>query len=189
MKNQTENTPDGYSSLSVSLHWVMLALIFAAYALMNLKGMFPSGSHEREMMANWHYTFGLSVLILVCVRIWARIAGPTPEVKPPIPGWQIDISNFMHTALYMLMIFLPVLGWLAVCAKGTVISFYGLELPSLVNENKEFFTLFKRIHERFATVGYFLIGLHAAAALFHHYFKRDKTMNLMVPWLRRRTGR
>jgi cytochrome b561 len=188
MNNELTSTKDSYSSLSVALHWLMLVLIVTTYALMDFKGIYPRGSYGREVMAAWHYTIGLSIFFLVLVRIWARVTNITPVINPPLPRLQIYLSLFVRFALYALMISLPVLGWLAISAKGTVIGFYGIELPTLVNKDKELFTLFKRIHESLAMIGYFLIGLHAAAALFHHYFKRDNTLTLMVPWLRRRTG-
>ena len=186
MNNQFENTPAGYSSLSVALHWLMLVLIIATYALMDLKGIFPRGSHEREVMAAWHYTCGLTVFVWVWVRLAARFIGTSPVVKPPMPAAQIMLSKLVHLALYALMVCLPVLGWLAISAKGTVIEVYGIALPTLVGHDKELFSLLKRLHETLATVGYFLVGLHAAAALFHHYFKRDNTLGLMVPRLRQR---
>jgi len=184
MNKQLYNTSAGYSSLSLSIHWIMLALIVASYASMDLKGLYPRGIHESEVML-WHYTCGLTVFFWVWIRLAARCIGTSPVVNPPMPAAQIILSKFVHLALYALMICLPMFGWLEISAQGAVLGFYGLELPTLVDKNKELFHLFKRLHEILATVGYFLIGLHAAAALFHHYFKCDNTLSLMVPRLRR----
>lgn len=187
MNSTFANSKTGYSSLIVVLHWLMLLMIVATYAMMNLKGMYPRGSHAREVMATWHYLLGMTVFALIWVRLVARTQGVTPEVNPPLPALQITLSKFVHWAIYALMIFLPVLGWLTVSAKGGVIPFWGLELPALVDKNKEMAMLFKNIHGSLATLGYFLVGLHAAAALFHHFFKRDNTLSLMIPSLRKRT--
>jgi cytochrome b561 len=54
-------------------------------------------------------------------------------------------------------------------------------LPALTGKNEGLANVYKDIHENLATVGYFLIGLHAAAALYHHYVKRDNTLRLMWP--------
>jgi cytochrome b561 len=80
----------------------------------------------------------------------------------------------MHFALYFLMIAMPLGGWLLLSAAGKPIPFFGLELPALVGASKSLATLIKEIHEVGGTVGYFLIGFHTAAALFHHYVLRDK---------------
>ena len=58
--------------------------------------------------------------------------------------------------------------------------FFGTELPALIGKSERLADLFKEIHEASATAGYFLVGLHAAAALYHHYFKRDNTLRLML---------
>ena len=88
----------------------------------------------------------------------------------------------MHFALYVLMIGLPLGGWLILSASGKPVPFFGLQLPALVGESKDLADLFKEIHETGATVGYFLIGLHAAAALYHHFFVRDDTLRRILPY-------
>jgi len=86
-----------------------------------------------------------------------------------------------HLALYALMIITPLLGWLTLSASGKPIPFFGLELPALTGENKELAKQLKEVHETIGTLGYFLIGLHVAAALYHHLVKHDNTMTRMLP--------
>ncbi len=173
------STKTGYGWLSVALHWLMLLLIIATYATMDLKSFFPRKSPTRESMAIWHYMLGLSVFFLVWLRLSIRFAGATPAIEPQLPAWQIQLANVMHWALYALMIGLPLLGWLTLSAKGTPVPFFGMELPALIGKSEELAKWFKEIHEAIATAGYFLIGLHAAAALYHHYLRRDNTLKLM----------
>jgi cytochrome b561 len=84
-------------------------------------------------------------------------------------------------ALYALLIALPVLGWITLSADGKVIPFFGLELPALVGQNKELADQMEDLHTTLGTAGYYLIGLHAAAALFHHYVRHDNTLERMLP--------
>jgi cytochrome b561 len=79
------------------------------------------------------------------------------------------------------MIGQPLLGWLILSANGDPIPFFGLQLPALIAENKDLVDVLKEVHETSGTVGYFLVGLHAAAALFHHYITRDNTLVRMLP--------
>jgi cytochrome b561 len=188
MNNKINNTSTGYGSLSVALHWLMFLLIVATFAMMELKGIYPRGSHGREIMAAWHFMLGMTVFALVWLRLVARSLGTDPEVNPPMPASQLLVSKFVHWSLYALMICLPILGWLTVSAKGGEIPFWGTHLPAIIGKDKDLSSLFKNIHQSIATLGYFLIGLHAVAALFHHYFKGDNTLILMVPKLRRRSG-
>ena len=125
---------------------------------------------------------GLSVFVLVWLRLLAaRMAGSAPLTEPDPPKWQKLSAKLMHFALYFLMIGMPLGGWLLLGAAGKPIPFFGLELPALVGESKSLATLIKEIHEVGGTVGYFLIGFHAAATLLHHYVLRDNTLRRIVP--------
>ncbi len=175
------NTESGYGSLSIGLHWLMLLLIAAVYACIELRGNFPKGSDIREGLKIWHFMLGLSILVLVLVRLAAHFTGPAPRIEPDPPKWQSLFAKLMHVALYALMIGMPLLGWLTLSAEGKLVPFFGLHLPSLVGESKSIAGWAKELHETIGTVGYFLIGLHAAAALFHHYVVRDNTLRRMLP--------
>jgi len=76
---------------------------------------------------------------------------------------------------------MPLAGWMLLSASGKPIPFFSLHLPALIHESKETASFIKEIHETGGTVGYVLIGLHAAAALFHHYVVRDNTLLRMLP--------
>lgn len=175
------NTATGYGGVSIALHWLMLVLLAAVYACMELRGYFPRGSAIREGMKTWHFMLGMAVLALVMVRLAARWAGPTPGIAPAPPAWQHRLAQLMHMGLYALMIGMPLLGWLTLSAQGKAVPFFGLQLPPLVAQSKELAELVKDVHEAGATAGYVLIGLHAAAALWHHYAVRDNTLRRMLP--------
>jgi superoxide oxidase len=175
------NTESRYGSLSLGLHWLMLLLIAAVYACIELRGNFPKGSDIREGLKTWHFMLGLSILVLVLVRLAAHFIGTVPRIEPDPPKWQSLFAKLMHIALYALMIGMPLLGWLTLSAEGKLVPFFGLQLPSLVGESKSIAGWAKELHETGGTVGYFLIGLHAAAALFHHYVVRDNTLRRMLP--------
>ena len=175
------NKPDRYGVLAIGLHWLMLLLLAAVYASMELRGIFPKGSALYNGMKMWHYMLGLSVFGLVWIRLAARWSTPAPAIRPALPPWQMRASFWMHVALYLLMIVMPLLGWLTLSAGGKPVPFFGLELPALIAESKANAKQIKDIHETIATAGYFLIGLHAAAALFHHYLVGDNTLKRMLP--------
>lgn len=175
------NNKNHYGSLSIGLHWLMVLLIVAVYACMELRGNFPNGSEMREGLKTWHFMLGLSVLVLVAIRAVVALTGTVPGIEPEPPKWQNGFAKLTHLALYALMIGLPLLGWLALSAEGKPIPFFGLQLPALIGEGKSAAEWTKEIHEAGGTVGYFLIGLHAVAALYHHYFVRDNTLQRMLP--------
>jgi cytochrome b561 len=175
------NTTQRYGTLSIGLHWLMLLLLIAVYATIELRGEFPKGSDARDMMKTWHFMLGLSVFVLVWIRLVANFMGPEPRIEPEPPRWQALIGKAMHLALYALMIGMPLAGWVLLSAEGEPIPFFGLHLPALVAASETLADTVKEIHEAGGTIGYFLIGLHAAAALFHHYSTRDNTLLRMLP--------
>lgn len=175
------NTVDRYGSLSIAMHWLMLLLLVAVYATIDLRGFYPRGSDPREAMKHWHFMLGLSVLVLVWLRLALRLWGPTPRIQPAIGVWQHRAAITMHVALYLFMVVMPLLGWLILSAEGKTIPFFGLEIPALVGTNEGLADWAEGIHETIGTVGYYLVGLHAAAGLLHHYVLRDNALLRILP--------
>jgi superoxide oxidase len=176
-----KNTEIRYGSLAIGLHWLMLLLFVAVYGTIELRELFEKGSDLREGLKTWHFMLGMLVFVLVWLRIAARLSGPTPAIQPEPPRFQELSAKLLHLALYLLMIGMPLTGWLLLSASGKPVPFFGLELPALIGQNKDFAGQIKELHETVGTAGYFLIGLHAAAALYHHYIVHDNTMTRMLP--------
>ena len=175
------NTSDRYGSLSIALHWLMFLLLVGVYSCIELRELFPKGSDPRNALKAWHFTLGLTIFGLVWLRLALRLFQVTPTINPPVPRWQHIISKTVHFALYAMMICLPVAGWLMLSGEGKPIPFWGFSLPPLIGENKELAETLEEIHETIGTVGYFLIGIHTLAALYHHYFMHDNTLQRMLP--------
>lgn len=175
------NTTSRYGTISIGLHWLTLVLLVAVYACIELRGSFPKGSDLREGLKTWHFMLGLSILVLVALRSAAYLSGAVPRIEPEPPKWQRLVAKLMHVALYVFLIGMPLLGWLALSAEGKPIPFFAWHLPPLVNPADAIAEWAKEVHEAGGTIGYFLVGLHAAAALFHHYVVRDNTLRRMLP--------
>ena len=170
-----------YHPALIGMHWLTLVLLVAAYALIELRGIFPKGSSAHDLMKTWHFMLGLAVWALVLVRLPLSLALHAPPITPTPPAWQHRLAQAMHVALYALLLALPLLGWLTLSAKGRPIPFFGLELPALLGPDKALAKSLEDVHETLGELGYWLIGLHAAAALYHHYLVRDDTLRRMLP--------
>jgi cytochrome b561 len=177
---QKSNHSTHYSKPVVFLHWLMLALMVTTYAAIELRELFPKGTESRELMKSLHFMFGLTVLISVSFRIYFRLSSTSPAITPAPSLITHRIAQAMHFVLYLLMIAMPIAGWLILSAAGKPIPFFGLELPPLVEENKELSKSIKSLHETAGSVGYFLIGIHAIAGLFHHYVVKDNTLKRIL---------
>lgn len=170
-----------FHPLSIGAHWLTVLLLVAVYALIELRGIYPKGSAGRDLMKSWHEMLGLAVLATVLVRLTLRAIYRAPAIQPPPPAWQVWGAKAMHMALYVFLVGMPLLGWLVVSAKGKPAPFFGLELPALIAPDKALARNLEQVHEIIGTLGYLLIGGHAAAALWHHYVRRDDTLLHMLP--------
>ena len=170
-----------YSRLSIAMHWLMLALLAGVYACIELRTFFEKGDPMREALKTWHFMLGLLVFALVWVRVAARLARPAPPITPTPPAWQHAAAAAMHVALYAFLIGMPLAGWVLLSASGKPIPFFGLELPALISPDKALASRIKEIHETVGEIGYWLVGLHALAALLHHYLLHDDTLRRMLP--------
>lgn len=187
-KNITERSHDRFHPLSIWMHWGMLILMVAVYALIEMRGIYPKGSSAREAMKDWHFMLGMLVFALVFARLLLHWIFRAPPIDPAPPAWQGFLARTMHIALYAFLVGMPVLGWLALNAKGRSVPFFGIPLPTLIGPNEALAGRYEDIHEIIGIVGYYLIGLHAAAALFHHYLLRDNALRRMLPWRRRESS-
>lgn len=172
------NTQERYGTASICLHWLMALLLVAVYATMELEEALPVGE---EAMEAWHYALGLGVLLLVVVRLALRLASPVPHIHPRPAAWQRALAKLTHLALYLFMVAMPVLGWLALSGEGETVRLPGLGWPiPLIPGVDESFDA-EELHETLAAIGYWLIGLHTIAALAHHYLIRDDALLRILP--------
>jgi cytochrome b561 len=177
----TAKSNETYSTGLIRLHWIMALLMVAVYATIEFREVFEKGSAPREALKSLHFMLGLSILALVAVRIFIRSRQAAPEIVPA-PHAMLHLgAKLGHAALYLFMICMPVAGWLILSASGKPIPFFGLELPALIGPDKDLAGTLKEVHEVVGQFGYFLIGLHAVAALVHHYVFKDNTLALMKP--------
>ncbi len=165
-----------YTSLMIGLHWMMFVLLVTVYVTMEFRGLFPKGSDPRELMKALHFMFGITVLLLVVMRMAVRVSSPVPPIVPAPRPWETLLAKIMHLSLYAFMLFMPIAGWIILSAEGHAVPFFGLELPALVDENHDVAEQVEHWHVLVGEIGYYLIGLHVLAGLFHHYIRRDNTM-------------
>ncbi|WP_447932543.1 cytochrome b [Sphingopyxis fribergensis] len=177
VKNRTS---ERYGLASILLHWIMLLMVLAVYATIELREFWPKGSPTREMLKNWHFMLGLSIFGLVWLRIGARLVWSAPAPLQG-PAWRNRIAMATHLSLYLFLIAMPVAGWLVLSGEGKPIPFFGFELPPLVATSPALAKQVEEFHELGGTIGYVLIGLHAAASLFHHYILKDRVLSRMSP--------
>jgi superoxide oxidase len=167
--------------MSIALHWLTVLLFVAAYTTMEFRDLYPKGSESREAMKSWHYVAGISIFAIAWLRLCLRALTPPQPRGHAVGRWQAVARTTTHLALYVLMIALPLIGWLILSAGGDPVPFLGFELPPLIGANSELAEQLEDTHELIARLGYGLIGIHALAGLIHHYVTRDAALAPMLP--------
>lgn len=170
-----------FASSQIAIHWFVFIAIVTAYAAMELKGFASKGEATREMLALVHYSAGFSVLLLMAVRVVLKIIYRDPDIIPSPPHWQSVASKVVHGMLYLMFLILPFLGVASLYFGQLQWTFFGITMPIANRLNTDTKHILKEWHELIANAGYFLIGCHALAALFHHYIMRDNTLERMLP--------
>lgn len=171
-----------YSPLLIALHWFMFVLLAVVFVTIEIRGQFPRGSEPREFVKALHFMLGMSVLLLVVIRLAIRFSSKTPAIVPAPSLLENLLAKVVHITLYAFMIFMPIAGWVILSAEGHGVPFFGLELPPLVDKNPDLAEQVEDLHKQIGSWGYYLIALHVVAALFHHYVKRDNTLRRISPF-------
>ena len=171
-----------YSPSRRALHWGIFVLMVLAYVFIEGRENFERGSAARLAMVQAHFWVGLSILALMLPRLLLAFSRPAPAVSPPLPAWQALPAKAMHLLLYAMLLAQPVLGLLTAWTDGKeiLLPFTQIALPALLAPNSALAHDFEDVHELVGTAFYWVVGLHVAAALYHHVFRRDDTLRRMT---------
>lgn len=182
-----KNTKERWSAISQLLHWVILALLVAiAYLGLTMVDL-PNNPAKIGVYA-LHKSLGLTVLALVVIRLGWRWYAGAPGPVPGTPRWQERVASLTHIGLYVLMVVLPLSGWLFNSASGYPLPWFGLvNLPALAGRDEGLAELAEEVHEYGFWVLVALVAAHTGAALFHHFVQRDTTLVRMLPRVGRRS--
>ena len=168
-----------YSTPAIMLHWLMALLIFAGFPLGLTMVDLPL-SPDKLKLYSYHKWIGVTLLMLVAIRLSWRLTHTPPPLPASVAAWQRRASAIVHGLLYLLMIVIPLSGWLMSSAKGFQTVWFGvLPLPDLVGKDKALGDLLAEVHKvlNFTLLG--LVVLHVGAALQHHFIERQPFLQRM----------
>jgi superoxide oxidase len=163
-----------------NLHWLIAALVISLLTLVELHELAPRGSALRSGMMYWHMQFGMAVLILFLPRLIVRLSGKRPAVVPPEPWWTSVPAKAVHAVFYALMVVQPILGVLMVQAGGHDVAFLGMHVPAMVNSDRSLNHTLGEYHELCGNIFLWLVVVHALAAFWHHWGRKDNTLRRMT---------
>ena len=171
-------TPTRYDGTSILLHWVTAALVVALWTLGQTIDFFPKGAPKIDARST-HFVLGMALGVVLLIRIvWRASAGRS--LPPATPGGGGVAAKVVHYGLYTLVAATVVLGVFNAWQRGDVF-FNVYTIPKLIPGDVALKKTLEALHGDFADVVLIVAGLHALAALVHHYLLRDSVLRRMLP--------
>jgi cytochrome b561 len=178
-----------YSRVSVWLHWIIALLIVVNLLL----GFFREDFDKpvRAVMMNLHKATGLTILALTFARLGWRLGHRPPPFDSVMKAWEVAVARLVHWLFYLLLLILPLSGWMIVSTNGRATSWFGLfDVPALPGpRGEDIHEFFEEAHEILAYGILVLLALHVGGALKHHLDGHRHLIGRMAPWARRRAPR
>ena len=177
---QLKNNDTRYGFIAKSFHWVMFVLILFLLLVEPIGDIFPRRSPERFFIIWLHQSTGITVFMLVVLRLIWRMFNKPPPYPASMPSWQKMASNVVHWTLYAAIIIQPIAGVIMVRARGRDANFFSFQIPAFPQPNQELAEFMWFLHHD--VVGkvllVFVIG-HILAALYHHFIVKDNILKRM----------
>ncbi len=178
------NDADRWGWISLGIHWLTVVMVFSLVIVGFVMQELPNSS-TKATVYSLHKTFGITVLGLTVLRLLWRLYAGAPAPVAGTPRWQSAIASFTHGLLYLILLAMPLSGWLFHSASGFPprnLSWFGLfKLPSLSDRDVPLRDFALAAHEWLFIALATIVTVHALAALKHHYIDRDRTLTRMLP--------
>lgn len=174
------DTPRTYDGIARSIHWLTVLLVAMLFGI----GFYMTRldySDWKVKVYSWHEWTGLTVFLLTGFRLAWRLLHPPPPLPPS--AWIEQLAaHSTHMLLYGLMLVMPVLGYLGSNAFGFPIRWFGvIDLPDPIGKNEALGEALLLAHVWLGWLMGATLLLHAGAALFHHFVRRDPILTRMLP--------
>ena len=182
------NTRERYGLIAQLFHWVIVVLVIAQFALGFTAHGLPI-SLERLVLLARHKSIGITIFVLVVLRLlWRLYSRPPPLPPSPHPLFNAA-AHASHALLYALLLAMPPIGWLLSSASHLAVAWFGLfSLPNLVAPDKRLAQIMLLTHASMAWLLLATATVHVLAALWHHFLLKDSVLLRMLPFVRLRSG-
>ena len=177
---QWRNSSSNYGLVSITMHWLVAVAVVGLFALGYWMVGLNNYSSWYRTAPDIHKSIGLLLLALMVVRIIWRFLnrGPAPLANH---GRLTRLATKVgHGGLYLGLFAVMISGYLISTAAGRGISVFGwFEVPALITSIPDQEDIAGLVHEYLAWALVIFSGLHALAALKHHFIDRDPTLKRM----------
>ena len=168
-----------YTPVAKGLHWLMAVLILGLLALGIYMSDLPLSPQKLELYS-WHKWFGVTVFLLLWLRLAWRVTHRPPALPETLSAPMRLAAHAGHAALYLLMLAIPLSGWLMSSAKGFQTVWFGvLPILDLLGRDRELGDLLQQVHKLLNLLLMLTLAGHVLAALWHHFVLKDDTLRRM----------
>lgn len=175
-----------YSNTAIALHWliamVVLTQLCTGWAFSDM-----ARGPDRDLWFAWHRTLGFAVLLLTIMRLMWRFICPPPPLPLTMPCWQRCAAKASHVGFYLVLIALPLTGWVYVSSGNTAATtgittlVGGTPWPIIPGMPREWHRLSADVHGVLVTITCAMLLLHVAAALKHQFLDKGINTHRMPP--------
>lgn len=174
------NSPSSWGSVAKVFHWGMAVLILVQVPLGIAAARWRLSPAKIELFF-WHKSLGVLLLVLIALRLLWRTANPAPALPAELPAWERAAARASHALLYLLLALLPLTGWVVNSAANIPFRvFRVLPLPAIAGPDEALADAFARIHVGLVVALVVALIVHVAAALRHHFVRRDDVLERML---------
>lgn len=173
-----------YNRTAIFLHWLSALMIVASFTL-GLSMVDLPLSPKKLQWYSWHKWMGVTIFMVVALRLFWRIGHKPPPLPDAMPRWQKNAAHVTHWALYALLLLIPLTGWFRSAAAGLQVVYLGVvPLPNPISVDKPLGEQLKLVHMALNYLMAFLVFTHIGAALKHYFVDKDDILARMLPFLR-----
>lgn len=170
-----------YSPAAKGLHWTIVLLLTVQFTSAFVLPHIGRNTQPSDVI-DLHFSVGVLILIVMAARFVHRLVHPVPLEVHDAPPWERLAAKATHQVFYLILLVGPFLGWASASAHRLPVSLFGLvPLPALAAPGAAWANEAGDIHSTAMWVLLWLVGLHAAAALYHHLVRHDGTLLRMLP--------
>ena len=175
-----------YNGVAQALHWATAALVVTQFTLAYLASGLPPGMQRLILMAR-HKSVGMTILMLVGVRLAWRLLNPPPPLPDTVRYMERRLAHYSHLGFYVLLFAMPLSGWLMSSAKNYSVSWFNLlTWPDLIGQNDIAFAWLRGLHDTMSFVLLALAIVHVVAAFRHQFWLKDDVLLGMLPFGKKR---
>ena len=160
------------------MHWAIAALVTAILIVGALLVSTTSSSYLS--LLGLHKVLGVTLFILMLVRVGLRIHFGNPRHEKALPTLVSLAASLSHLAFYLILLAMPVIGYLMLCAAGNPVTFGAITLPTIIAKSDSAYVVFHSLHLALALALFIIVLAHLTAALYHHVIRQDGVLRRML---------